>query len=153
MYVRKEVGLNASKVLSTKIRTDLKFATCCSRVWPSSPSYFPWGDRSHPAMSSVLFPHWSASLPKFPPPSSLNRFQNCQHRSSSFLSSCRLFLHTLAYLTLYTHVDYSSLQRLSSGLFLYQLQALCSPHTKCSVGGFAFSSALLSHLASEPQLP
>lgn len=89
-----------------------------------------------------------------PHPSYLNKFQNYLHPPSSFPSSSRLFLHTLAYLTLYTHVGYSSLQAgLSSGLFLYHLQAVCSLHMQCSAGRIAFSSALLSDLASESQLP
>lgn len=61
--------------------------------------------------------------------------------------------HTLAYVTLPTHVGCSSLQGLSSRLFLYHLQAGCLPHSQCSVGGIVFPSAVLSHPASESQLP
>lgn len=160
MYVRKEIGLNASKVLSTKTRKDLKSATCCCLcVWPSSASYLPWGDGSCPAMSSVLLKVLILSLiglssSPTPHPSSLNKFQNYLHLPSSFPSSSRLFLHTLAYFILYTPVGFSSLQeRLSSRLLLYQLQALFTTHTMFSWGEIAFSSALLSYLASESQLP
>lgn len=61
--------------------------------------------------------------------------------------------HTLACVTLPTHVGCSSLQGLSSRLFLSQLQAGCSPHTQCSVGGIIFPSTVLSHPGSESQLP
>ena len=159
MYVRKEIGLNASKILSTKTGIDLKFATCCSCVAICFLSSL----RRWILSSHVICSLWRCSyLPLVSLPSSstphptpaLNKFQNCLDPPPSFPRSSRLFLHTLTYLAFYTHVGYSSLQEgLFSRLFLYQLQARCSPHTQCSAEGIAFFSGLLSHLASESQLP